>query len=555
MIKRNIINNISFPIFRNYIGDYKQNISQIIHLVKESSKNKQIEFVVFPELALCGYIPNDLLMHNNFINDAETALQNLIHQLKINKLSHIHVFVGNITAYIDSAGDQKLQNSYFEIFNNEVVRKYTKRNLPNYGVFDERRYFNDNNKENDDFTKEGHAKEIAVALCEDIWGNTELEINKNHQVLVVANASPYEVNKKPERNKQIKEVAQKYQIDVAYTNITGAVDELVFDNHQVFYNYQLNKFYIISDSSTHYDEMSVTTLNEIYQQLIDGLSNYVEQNRFKSVCLGLSGGIDSAFVATLASDTLGSDNVYGVLMPNIYSSDHSVLDAKNLAENLQIMTYQFDIANSYQTFQKQFLSTFDEKMTNIADQNIQARIRGQVLMALSNQETKTGGHLVLATGNKSELAVGYSTIYGDAVGGFAPIKDVYKTEVYQLAKWRNSLTEQQCLNMFNNKITMPIPESSINKPPSAELKPGQVDQDNLPEYDVLDLIISQIIQDDKPLNTSDQTSPNDDLIKKVTKMIKNSEWKRQQYPVGTKIHKRAFGKDWRMPITQGYLRY
>ena len=441
---------------------------------------------------------------------------------------------------------------------------YIKHHLPNYGVFDEYRNFTPGNHS---LVIRVCGVDIGIAICEDIWqegGPVASLANRNIGLLLVPNGSPYEVNKDDLRLTLVKKRALQVGAPLAYVNMTGGQDDLVFDGDTIVVGASgeliarapqfedglmvidldvrlasSDPDFIIS-SAPILKYLKITAgvaprlgeLAQIWQGLVVGLRDYVEKNNFKSVILGLSGGIDSALVATLAADAIGADRVYGVALPSKYSSDHSLSDAKELAMNLGLNYRIIEIAPMVANLLENL------RVDGLAEENLQARVRGVTLMALSNQE----GHLVLATGNKSELAVGYSTLYGDAVGGFAPIKDIYKTQVWALAKWRNEIAAAQ-------QLRPPIPINSINKEPSAELRPDQKDSDSLPSYEVLDRILNIYIDKDggRPAALNAGFAP--DLVDKVVQLVDRAEYKRRQYPPGTKISSRAFGKDRRLPIT------
>ncbi|MEY3387643.1 MAG: hypothetical protein RI944_416, partial [Actinomycetota bacterium] len=390
---------------------------------------------------------------------------------------------------------------------------------------------------------------ISLAICEDIWqdGGPISEISKeNSDLLIVINGSPFEHGKDDVRLDLLQKRVKQINAPIAYVNLVGGQDELVFDGDSIVVNKDGS---VASRSSQFVEELIIfefeknkaikssnirkrsDDLEEVYQALVVGLRDYVLKNNIESVVLGLSGGIDSALVAAIAVDALGSENVYGVSMPSQYSSEHSKNDAKDLAQNLNINYRTVEIKPFFDSFQNSL------QLTNLAEENLQARLRGISLMGISNQE----GHLVLATGNKSELAVGYSTIYGDAVGGFAPIKDVPKTLVWKLAKWRNKQTDKPF-----------IPESSITKAPSAELRPGQLDTDSLPDYEKLDPLIFAYVEQDQGAFDMATKGLDKNLIEKVIQMIDKAEYKRRQYPPGTKISNKAFGRDRRQPITNSW---
>ena len=450
------------------------------------------------------------------------------------------------------------------IYRGEIVATYIKHHLPNYGVFDEYRNFVPGNHS---LVIRICGVDIGLAICEDIWqsGAPVSELAKrNIGLLLVPNGSPYEINKDDIRLALVQQRALEVGAPLAYVNMVGGQDDLVFDGDTIVVgktgeiiarapqfeeglmvidldvllassdpdliisNPPIPKYQKIRAGMAH----KLSENEQIWQGLTLALKDYVEKNNFKSVLIGLSGGIDSALVAALAADAVGADRVYGVAMPSKYSSDHSLQDAKQLAENIglnyKIIDIQPMVANLLENL----------RLDGVAEENLQARVRGVTLMGLSNQY----GHLVLATGNKSELAVGYSTLYGDAVGGFAPIKDLYKTQVWQLAKWRNDLAILQ-------GQTPPIPANSITKEPSAELAPNQKDSDSLPDYFTLDKILTIYIDQDGGRPAALAAGFDPAVVDKVVRLVDRAEYKRRQYPPGCKISNRAFGKDRRLPIT------
>ncbi|MCX6449525.1 MAG: NAD+ synthase, partial [Actinobacteria bacterium] len=445
-----------------------------------------------------------------------------------------------------------------------IVAIYIKHHLPNYGVFDEYRNFTPGNHS---LVVRVCGVDIGIAICEDIWqegGPVASLANRNIGLLLVPNGSPYEINKDDARLALVKKRALQIGAPLAYVNMTGGADDLVFDGDTIVVGASGEliarapqfedglmvidldvrlassdpDFIISNPPILKYTKIKggvaprLGELAEIWQGLVVGLRDYVEKNNFRSVILGLSGGIDSALVATLAADAIGADRVYGVGMPSKYSSDHSLADAKELAINLGLNYRIIEIAPMVASYIESL------RVDGLAEENLQARVRGTTLMALSNQE----GHLVLATGNKSELAVGYSTLYGDAVGGFAPIKDIYKTQVWALAKWRNEIAASR-----GEKAAIPV--NSINKEPSAELRPDQKDSDSLPEYGLLDRLLTIYIDQDGGRPAAIAAGFDPDLVDKVVRLVDRAEYKRRQYPPGTKISNRAFGKDRRLPIT------
>ena len=531
------------------VGDLEGNSALIKNFTKKAAE-LGASLVVFPEMVLTGYPIEDLSLRKSFQEASKSALNKLAIDLKNQDLGNLHVIVG----YLDATGEtNKLgvpagssENAAAIIHDGKIVKKYVKHHLPNYGVFDEYRYFVPG-EESCSIDIEGI--KISLAICEDIWqdGGPISEISKeNSDLLIVINGSPFEHGKDDVRLDLLQKRVKQINAPIAYLNLVGGQDELVFDGDSIVVNKDGS---VASRSSQFVEEIVVfefeknkaikpsiirkrsDDLEEVYQALVVGLRDYVLKNNIGSVVLGLSGGIDSALVAAIAVDALGSENVYGVSMPSQYSSEHSKNDAKDLAQNLNINYRTVEIKPFFDSFQNSL------HLTRLAEENLQARLRGITLMGISNQEA----HLVLATGNKSELAVGYSTIYGDAVGGFAPIKDVPKTLVWKLAKWRNLQTDKPF-----------IPESSITKAPSAELRPGQLDTDSLPDYEKLDPLIFAYVEQDQGAFDMATKGLDKNLIEKVIQMIDKAEYKRRQYPPGTKISNKAFGRDRRQPITNSW---
>jgi len=531
------------------VGDLEGNSALIKNFTKKAHE-LGVSLVVFPEMVLTGYPIEDLSLRKSFQDASKIALEKLATDLKNQGLAEIYLIVG----YLDATGEKNTlgvpagspENAAAIIHNGQVVKKYVKHHLPNYGVFDEYRYFVPG-EESCSIDIDGN--KISLAICEDIWqdGGPITEISKqNTDLLIVINGSPFEHGKDDVRLQLLQKRVKQINAPIAYVNMVGGQDELVFDGDSIVVNKDGNiaarasqfvEELIIFEFDKNYEIKSSVVRNrsddieEVYQALVVGLRDYVLKNNMESVVLGLSGGIDSALVAAIAVDALGGENVYGVSMPSQYSSEHSKNDAKELAKNLNMNYRTVEIKPFFDSFQNSL------HLTKLAEENLQARLRGITLMGISNQE----GHLVLATGNKSELAVGYSTIYGDAVGGFAPIKDVPKTLVWQLSKWRN----KQTTNPF-------IPESSITKAPSAELRPGQFDTDSLPDYEKLDPLIFAYVEQDHGAFEMASKGLDKNLIEKVIQMIDKAEYKRRQYPPGTKISNKAFGRDRRQPITNSW---
>ena len=541
------------------VGDLVKNADLISKNAYEAAAAGAV-VVVYPEMVLTGYPVEDLATRPSFRTASIEAVNQLAQRINNEGNGDLTLIVG----YLGQSSAGAPQNCVAIIHRGVIVAIYIKHHLPNYGVFDEYRNFTPGNHS---LVIRVCGVDIGIAICEDIWqegGPVASLANRNIGLLLVPNGSPYEVNKDDLRLTLVKKRALQVGAPLAYVNMTGGQDDLVFDGDTIVVGASgeliarapqfedglmvidldvrlasSDPDFIISNAPIlKYLKISAGVaprlgeLAQIWQGLVVGLRDYVEKNNFKSVILGLSGGIDSALVATLAADAIGADRVYGVALPSKYSSDHSLSDAKELAMNLGLNYRIIEIAPMVANLLESL------RVDGLAEENLQARVRGVTLMALSNQE----GHLVLATGNKSELAVGYSTLYGDAVGGFAPIKDIYKTQVWALAKWRNEIAVSQSMRP-------PIPINSINKEPSAELRPDQKDSDSLPSYEVLDRILNIYIDKDggRPAALAAGFAP--DLVDKVVQLVDRAEYKRRQYPPGTKISSRAFGKDRRLPIT------
>ena len=541
------------------VGDLDKN-ADLISKYAFDATNAGATLIVFPEMVLTGYPVEDLANRASFRAASIAAVEKLATRINQEGNGDLTLLVG----YLGQSSSGRPQNCVAVIYRGEILATYIKHHLPNYGVFDEYRNFAPGNHS---LVVRVAGVDIGVAICEDIWqaGGPVAELAKrNIGLLLVPNGSPFEANKDDVRLALVQQRAIELGAPLAYVNMTGGQDDLVFDGDTIVVGSQGE---LIARAPQFEDGLMIIDLDvklassdpdliisntplpkykanipgvarrlgdedEIWQGLVIGLRDYVEKNNFKSVILGLSGGIDSALVAALAADAIGGNRVYGVALPSKYSSDHSLADAKELAINIglnyRIIEIQPMVANLIENLH----------LSGVAEENLQARVRGITLMGLSNQE----GHLVLATGNKSELAVGYSTLYGDAVGGFAPIKDLYKSQVWQLAKWRNELAILQ-------GQTPPIPVNSINKPPSAELRPDQKDTDSLPDYKILDQILQIYIDQDGGRSAALAAGFDAALVDRVVGLVDRAEYKRRQYPPGTKISSRAFGKDRRLPIT------
>jgi len=559
------------------VGDLSSN-RQLCLAAARQAASAGANIVAFPEMVITGYPVEDLALRPSFQAASERELKQLAQDLLNDGLGELVAVVGYLRGTSD--GDSQdlgvprgaPMNCAGVIHGGKIIANYAKHHLPNYGVFDEYRYFVPGERT---LVFRAFGTDIALAICEDLWqdGGPVAKLgNENIGLLIVLNGSPYEREKDDVRLELVKRRAAQVGAPLAYVNMCGGQDELVFDGDSLVVDRdgtviarspQFREDILVVDlalaGSQEHTELStgeqvvilstqtsvelsapatsvqwqrLDQLGEVYEALVTGLHDYVAKNGFSSVLIGLSGGIDSAFVAALACDALGSDRVHGVSMPSEYSSEHSQTDAADLAQRLGLHYRSVPIAPMVTSYLDSL------SLTGLAEENLQARVRGTTLMGISNQE----GHLVLATGNKSELAVGYSTIYGDAVGGYAPIKDVPKTDVWALSTWRN----QQAIDAGQ---TPPIPEASITKPPSAELRPGQLDSDSLPDYEELDAILHAYVEADMTLEQIVALGYEPDSVARVLLMTDRAEYKRRQYPPGTKVSRRAFGRDRRLPMT------
>jgi NAD+ synthase (glutamine-hydrolysing) len=534
------------------VGDLAGNAALITKYTNEAV-SAAADVIVFPEMVLTGYPVEDLAMRASFRSASKSALSQLVGSLDPSIVS--------VIGYLDESATGAPQNRVAIVYGSKVVATYTKRHLPNYGVFDEFRNFVPG-----DSTLVVRVKgiDIGIAICEDIWHSLADLASRKPGVVLVPNGSPYERNKDDVRLALVQKRAQEIGAPLAYVNMTGGQDDLVFDGDTIVVD---SKGAVISRAAQFEEQLLVVDIQaatqtskpdvvisengaesagsvapviaarmsdhqEIWNALVMGLRDYVAKNKFRSVVVGLSGGIDSALVAAIAVDALGAKCVNGVAMPSKYSSNHSVEDATAFAANTGIHFRTVSIEPMVESFMQSIT------LKGLAAENIQARVRGTTLMGISNQE----GHLVLATGNKSELAVGYSTLYGDAVGGFAPIKDIYKTDVWALARWRN----EQALSQGE---VAPIPLRSIEKEPSAELRPDQKDSDSLPEYELLDQLLTRYVDGDEGSTALIAAGFDSALVMRVIGLVDKAEYKRRQYPPGTKVSARAFGKDRRLPMT------
>jgi NAD+ synthase (glutamine-hydrolysing) len=530
------------------VGDLVGNSEQILEKVRQAQE-LGANLVLFPEMTLTGYPIEDLALGRDFLLESEKSLEVLASELASLGHGQMRVVVGHPALAKKPTAWAIGQNCASLIFEGKVKARYAKHHLPNYSVFDEFRVFVPGNEL---LVFELNGLKIATVICEDIWqtGGPVAKISENDvDLTLVLNGSPFERSKTDTRLELVQSIAAKHSSAVAYVNLVGGQDDLVFDGNSFLidshgkvvsrakqFEEDLLVFEIQSKSEIHQMSSSTDTQSDhaqIWNALVLGVRDYVQKNGFKSVVLGLSGGIDSAVCAAIAVDAIGAENVYGVSLPSKYSSEHSLSDAATLAKNTGLK-YSTEPIEPYV---EQFVSKL--ALQGLAAENLQARVRALILMAKSN----TDGHLLLSTGNKTELAVGYSTIYGDAAGGYAPIKDVEKTLVWDLARYRNEIAVQ-------NKQTPPIPESSINKPPSAELRANQLDQDTLPEYEVLDQILELHIEQRKSESEIVAGGFDATTVSAVLKLVSASEWKRRQSAIGPRITKLAFGRERRFPITR-----
>nr|WP_202434691.1 MULTISPECIES: NAD+ synthase [unclassified Streptomyces] len=563
------------------VGDLAGNSESVVHWTRHAAE-QGAHLVAFPEMVLTGYPVEDLALRSSFVEASRRALRALAARLADEGFGELPVVVGYLdrsehtaARYGQPAGSPR--NAAAVLHRGEVALNFAKHHLPNYGVFDEFRYFVPGDSMP---VVRVHGIDVALAICEDLWqegGRVPAARAAGAGLLLSINASPYERDKDDTRLELVRKRAQEAGCTTAYLAMMGGQDELVFDGDSIVVDKdgevlarapQFSEGSVILDldlpaaaaevpSGIVNDELRIDHVvlsdeplpayepelaggyaqrldddEELYSALVVGLRAYAAKNGFRSVLIGLSGGIDSALVAAIACDALGPENVYGVSMPSKYSSDHSKGDAAELARRTGLNYRTVSIEAMFDAYMGEL------GLTGLAEENLQSRLRGTTLMAISNQE----GQIVLAPGNKSELAVGYSTLYGDSVGAYGPIKDVYKTSVFRLAKWRNRAAEER-------GQTPPIPEASITKPPSAELRPDQVDTDSLPDYDVLDRILELYVDRDQGRDAIVAAGFDAELVTKTLRMVDTAEYKRRQYPPGTKISPKGFGKDRRLPIT------
>ena len=563
------------------VGDITTNTSMILDYVQRAQK-LNVDLVAFPELAITGYPPEDLLFKKSFIQANVAAMNSIVEASE-----DVAVVVG----YVEQDGID-LFNSAALGYRGRYIDSYRKIFLPNYGVFDEERYF----KKGDVCpVYEINGTQVGINICEDIWypmGPTVLQCGAGAEVIININASPFHAGKRIEREAMLSDRSSTHQVFLGYANTVGGQDELVFDGssvivdndgHIITRGISFDEDLIVADldmgvysgsnpenqnrnpiTSSDFGEArnvfvssfapnskaelsilrdvsELSEMEEVYHALVMGTGDYVRKSGFTKAVIGLSGGIDSALTCVIAVDALGCDNVVGVGMPSRYSSDGSIIDAKELADNLGIDFWEIPIEPAHVSFTNMLEPMFKDTNPNVAEENVQARIRGNVMMTIANKF----GWIVLTTGNKSEMAMGYATLYGDMAGGFAVLKDVPKTLVYDLSRQRNQQSDDGLL----------IPLSTIEKPPSAELRPDQTDQDTLPPYDELDPIVKAYVEEDfSYLELVDAGYP-ESVVQKVIASVDRNEYKRRQSPPGVKITPRAFGKDRRLPIINKYSQF
>jgi len=546
------------------IGNLTENGQNILDAANQATA-EGAQLLLTPELSLCGYPPRDHLLNSSFIKQMAQELETLAQKLP----PQLTVLVGVATPNPDAAekGEKPLHNSIALIENGEVINYFHKRLLPTYDVFDEVRYFEPGKESNCFVINVQQADEnlvpvtIGVTICEDLWNDENFWGKRNYQhnplddlalrgvdMIVNLSASPYSVGKQKLRESMLGYSASHYGLPIIYTNQVGANDDLIFDGASITLNrtgelvsraQPFQKDLMIADFSPTEQDFQETTIapspdnenEEMWQALVLGVQDYARKCGFQKVVIGLSGGIDSSLVAAIAQSALGGDNVLSVLMPSPYSSSGSIADAEALVSNLGIHSATLPIEPAMNAYDEILEPLFSGTEFGVTEENLQSRIRGNLLMAIANKFN----YLLLSTGNKSEMAVGYCTLYGDMNGGLAVISDVPKTRVYSLCRWLNQ--EQEI-----------IPENVINKAPSAELRPDQKDEDSLPSYDILDQILHRFIHEHQGLDEIVAAGFSEEVVKNVTNLVRKAEFKRRQAPPGLKVTDRAFGTGWRMPI-------
>ncbi len=542
---------VSIAQINALVGDLSGNALRVLEAARLAHA-AGAQVLLTPELVLTGYPPEDLLLRPSFIDQCDRVLEQLRDNLS--GLAGLHVVVGHVTAQ-----NGLLRNAASVLVDGVVLGTYFKRELPNYAVFDEQRYFEAGEHP---FTFSVGGVCFGVNICEDIWFDAapEAAAQQGAHTLLVLNASPYNLGKYAQRLEVARRCVSRTGCSLVYANLVGGQDELTFDGasfamdasgalvHRLpEYASALSLVEVSSDSTLVACHSNAPGLvlqalapelgleAQVWQALTTCLADYVKKNGFRTVILGLSGGIDSAVVMAIAVDALGAENVHAVMMPSRYTADISQIDARDMVKRLGVGYEEIAIADLAASFDQVLSPMFAGKALDATEENIQARLRGMLLMALSNKF----GHLVLTTGNKSELSTGYCTLYGDMAGGFAVLKDVAKTLVYRLARWRNTQSEV-------------IPERIITRPPSAELRPDQTDQDNLPEYDVIDGIIERYVEQNQSAAQIVAAGFERAAVEQILRLIRINEYKRKQSPPGPRITSRAYGRDWRYPLSNGF---
>ncbi len=524
-----------------FVGDIQGNLNKLMQAAKTARDTMTADVIVFPELSITGYLPEDLLFRKAFIDESNAAVEKFKAEIQ-----NIYCLVGH-----PHATSQGLYNSCSLIYNGTILGRYAKQHLPNYGVFDEDRYFIPGNSP---CVIPINGTPVGIVICEDLWhvGPCQQAANQGARIILSPNASPFEINKDEQRQSTLIKRAKSTHVPIVYVNCVGGQDELVFDGGSMvidaegkicqhagfFHEVLLPTDFEITSTQT---QVSATTISlpsedqKIYDCLVLGVRDYIEKNRFPGVLVGVSGGIDSALTLAIAVDALGKDRVKAVMMPSRYTANISVEDSKLLIKNLGVAHETISIEPAFKSFLETLAPSFAGKKPDITEENIQSRCRGLILMALSNKS----GYLVLTTGNRSEMAVGYATLYGDMAGGFAVLKDVPKTLVYRLTHYRN-------------QISPVIPQRIIDRPPTAELAPNQKDEDTLPPYSTLDKILALYINEEQGIEDIIAQGFDRDTVIKVVSLIRKSEYKRRQSPLGTRINHKAFSRDRRYPITSGF---
>lgn len=546
------------------VGDLTGNAQKIVDVAKRAYADG-VRLVLTPELSICGYAAEDLLLRPSFLDACDDALNRVARELA--GLKGLCVVVGHPARA--KAGNLRTRsvnvpdcsNSATVLREGKIVASYAKRELPNYQVFDERRYFRPGQdvcvfEAGDD----GAVVKVGLLICEDAWFEAPARETREAgaELLAVINASPFHIGKGVEREQMMRIRVQACGLPMVYAHLVGGQDEVVFEGHSFalqsdgalaarapsFVESLFPVEVLRTDNKVSLGgriEAARSEEADLWDALVLGVHDYIGKNGFPGVIIGLSGGVDSAVVLAVAVDALGADRVRAVMMPSPYTADISWIDARDMAQRLGVRYDEISIASTFEAFKTSLAEEFQGLPEDTTEENIQARIRGTLLMALSN---KSGG-IVLTTGNKSEMATGYCTLYGDMAGGFAVIKDLDKTTVYRLARWRNAHAPQ-------GHIANPIPERIITRAPSAELRPDQKDQDSLPPYEVLDAIIERYMENDEGIEAIVAQGYARDDVEKVTHLIKINEYKRRQAPVGIRVTHRSFGKDWRYPITNKF---